>query len=59
MSLATKVDVLDLVTYMNMTPMIEWCVFRSGFKNGYKKMNVFKRDWTTCSERDNKFKLNN
>ena len=32
-----KVDVPNLVTYLNRTPIIEWYVVRCGSKNGYQK----------------------
>ena len=32
-----KVDAPNLVTYLNQTPIFEWCVARFGSKNGYPK----------------------
>ena len=37
------------VTYLNKTPIFDWCVIRCGSKNGHQKKQMFKRDWTTCS----------
>ena len=32
-----KIDLPNLVTYLNQTPIFEWCVARIGSKNGYPK----------------------
>ena len=56
-TLGAKVDEPNLVTYLNWTPIFEWCVVRCGSMNGYQK-DVFERDWTTCSKYDNHSRLN-
>ena len=36
-NLGAKVDEPNLITYLNWTPIFEWCVVRCGSKNGYQK----------------------
>ena len=46
--LLNKVDVLNLVTYLNQKPILEWHVVLCGFKNGYQRL--LKKDWIACSK---------
>lgn len=48
-SLPSKVDVRNLITHLNRTPIFQWHVVRCGSNYGYKKRHVCKQDWTTCS----------
>lgn len=47
--LLDNVDVRNSVTFLIETPRSEWGVDLCGFNNGYQE-DVFKRDWTVCSE---------
>jgi hypothetical protein len=42
-----KVDMPNLVSGLNRTPIFEWYVVRCGSKNGCQR-RVFKRDRTMC-----------
>ena len=39
-------------TYLNRTPIFEWCVVCCGSLNIHLKEHVFKRDWIACSQND-------
>ena len=45
------------VTFLNQTPICEWCVGTCGSKNGHQKGIMFRRDWTTCSKFVNHLRL--
>ena len=38
-----KVNVLNLVTYLEWTPICEWYVIKCGSKNRHKKYTCFKK----------------
>ena len=53
-----NVDVLNLITYRNRTPIFEWYVVRCGSKNNYQKKHVYERNWTARSTYDNHSRFN-
>ena len=53
-----KVNMPNMITYLNWTPIFEWYVFGCGFKNIYQKSGMFKWDRTMCSNYYNYSRLN-
>ena len=41
----TKLHTYYLVTFLNQTPIFDWCVVRGRSKNKHHKRHVLKRDW--------------